>query len=190
MLLLAGAGGAQYMGAVGHGPAVPTWTAEFPVAAFGGPGGSGTAQDGQPATATISFNQTNITRVTFLFTFTDLYRFALLSPAGANFKVTSPLDVSAEASVTPGQSTTATITVREVCRVPGALDFPAPTSDDAVRVMLAANPPNSNGTGDWTVEVTVSRDYLTPAHGTGSISWTAVTRVESYALELSEKLSG
>jgi hypothetical protein len=56
--------------------------------------------------------------------------------------------------------------------------------------MAVRHPVNENGTGDWTVEVTVTRDYMTPVHPTGSIAWTATSRLTTYQMELSEKMYG
>lgn len=189
MVLLAVTGGVVYEEGRPGGAAMPAWTAEFPEAQSGGPGGSGTSPDGQTSSASINFNMTNITEVTFQFQFSDMYRFATVSPAGATFKVTSPLGAMGESTLSPGQATATSITIRQVCDAPDAEEFLAAGEADAARICKTKYPVNENGTGDWTVEITVTRDYITPIHPTGSIAWTATTRVSSYRLELSEKLS-
>jgi len=155
----------------------------------GGPGGSGTAQDGQTTSAGINFNQTNITTVTFQFSFSDRYRFSTLSPAGVTFKVTSPGNISGESTLRPGQSTATSVTIREVCKAPDPEEYSAANQAEAAKAVSTRHPANENGTGDWTIEITVTREYMSPIHPVGSIAWTASTRVDSYTLELSEKLA-
>lgn len=188
MVLVAITGTMFYADASKHTAAPNLWTAEFLVSGGPGPGGGGTAQDGQNSSANINFAQVNITTVTFQFQFTDNYRFSAVSPAGARFRVVSPTGLSGESTLNPGQDTATTITIRDVAGVPDASVFPASDRTEAARLALKKYPANENGTGDWTVEVTVTRDYLTPVHPTGSIAWTATTRVEAYALEISERL--
>jgi hypothetical protein len=190
MVLLATTGGVVYTGAQPGAAVRPTWTAEFPVAHSGGPGGSGNAPDGQTASATINFNQTNITEVTFNFQFVDNYRFSTISPAAVTFRVTSPLGDAMESSLSAGRATATSITIRDVASVPDEEEFLAATEADAARMMAVRHPVNENGTGDWTVEVTVTRDYMTPVHPTGSIAWTATSRLTTYQMELSEKMYG
>jgi hypothetical protein len=190
MVLLALTGGVFYSEAKPGGAGLPTWTAAFPTAISSGPGASGSAPDGATSSADLSFNQTNITMVTFQFSFTDVYRFSTISPAGATFKVTSPLGLTGESSLSPGQATATGITIRQVCSPPDGDQFGAATADDAARMCKTRYPASENGTGDWTVEITVTRDYMTPVHTTGSIAWTATTKVTTYTLELSEKLYG
>jgi hypothetical protein len=189
MVLLAVTGGVVYEEGRPGAAVLPSWAAEFPETQSGGPGGSGNAPDGGTVSANMNFNQTNITEVTFQFQFSDIYRFSTVSPAGATFKVTSPLGATGESTLSSGQNTATSITIRQICDAPDAEEFFAATEADAARLMGTRHPVNENGTGDWTVEVTVTRDYITPIHPTGSIAWTASTRVSSYRLELSEKLS-
>jgi len=190
MVLLAFTGGAFYKEVGPGGNGLRTWSAEFPATLHAGAGGSGTATDGQTSGGSVNFGDVNVTTVTFLFTWTDNYRFATVSPAGATFKVTSPLGETGESIVTPGQATATSITIREVCNVPDPEDFKAATEADAARMAKTRYPANENGTGDWTIEITVTRDYMTPIHPTGSIAWTATTKVTTYMLELTERLSG
>ncbi len=190
MLLFAVTGGIFYKEAVGGSAGLQNWTLEFPVSLGNGPGGSGTATDGQTASATIAFDQVNITTVTFSFSFTDRYRFSTVSPAGATFTVISPLGATGESVLAPGQATATLITVSHVCDVPDQDELRAANLTDAARIAKTRYPANENGTGQWTIEITVTRDYMTPIHPTGSIAWTVTTRVSTYALELSERMTG
>lgn len=190
MVLVALTGGVLYTEAAPQGTGRRTWTAEFLVSAGSGPVASGTAPDGATSSGTINFEQFNITEVTFQFSFTDNYRFATVSPAGATFKVTSPTGLFGESTLSPGQTTATSITIREVTGVPDGTEFIAATQAEAANLTRTRYPANENGTGIWTIDVTVTRDYMTPIHAGGSIAWTASSRVETYTLDLSEKLSG
>ena len=190
MVLVALTGGALYKEAGPQGNGNRTWTAEFFVTPGTGPGGSGTAQDGQTTSASLNFERFNITEVTFQFSFTDNYRFATVSPAGATFKVTSPTGLSGESTLSPGQMTATSITIREITGVPDPMEFSAATQAEAARLAQVRYPASDNGTGEWTVDITVTRDYVGPVHPVGSIAWTATTSLRTYTLELSERHSG
>jgi hypothetical protein len=189
MLALALAGGAQYIAVGDTAPALRTWSAGFPEEHVNGPGGAGSAPDGQTSTGSVNLNRTNITEAAFQFQFTDTYRFSTLSPAGATFKVTSPLGLTGEATLSPGQATAAIVTVPRVCDAPDPEEFNAKNDSEAARIVKARYPANENGTGDWTIEVTVTRDYRTPVHPAGGIAWTVTTRLTVYSLDLRERLS-
>jgi len=190
MVLLASTGGVFYTEAKPGGDGLRTWTVEFPVSLHGGEGGSGTAADGQTSGGSVNMVDVNITTVTFQFTWTDNYRFATVSPAGAAFKVTSPLGITGESVVSPGSATATSITIQRVCGVPDPEDFRAATEADAARIAKTMYPANENGTGEWTIEILVTRDYMTPIHPTGSIAWTVTTRISTYTLELAERMTG
>ena len=190
MVLVALTGGVLYTEAAPQGNGMKTFTAEFFVVPGSGPGGGGTAPDGATSSASIDFEQVNITEVTFQFSFTDNYRFATVSPAGATFRVTSPQGMVGESTLSPGQTTATSITIRDVTGVPDSLEFSAAAQAEAAKVAHTRYPANENGTGTWTIDITVTRDYMTQVHPTGSIAWTATSRLETYTLELSEKLSG
>ncbi len=166
------------------------FSADFPVAASTGPEAQGTASDGQTTSSTISLNQTNITAATFEFEFTDNYRLATLSPAGATFKVSSPNSVSAESTLRPGAGTFTTLTLAPVCVPPVSAVFAANGQSEATREAASKYPASDNGTGDWTIEVTVTRSYATPIHPvSSSISWSVRTSVDVYSLQVTEILN-
>jgi hypothetical protein len=169
---------------------VKRYAAEFPRNTVPGPDGQGTARDGGTTSSTMSLNQTNITAVTFEFEFTDNYRFSSLSPAGVAFKVTSPNNVTAESTLRPGAGTFTTVTAAPVCVPPDSMVIVADGADEAARIAASGSPPSDNGTGDWTIEVTVTRAYVSPVHPVASsVSWTVRTKVETYALEVTEILN-
>jgi hypothetical protein len=166
------------------------FSADFPVDVSGGPGAQGTARDSQTTNSTISLNQTNITAATFEFEFTDNYRLSTLSPAGATFRVSSPNNVSAESTLRPGAGTFTTLTVAPVCVPPDSAVISANGQSEATRLAASRYPASDNGTGDWTIEVTVTRSYATPVHPvSSSISWSVRTSIETYSLQVTEILN-
>lgn len=190
MVLLAVSGGILYAEGPPHGTGTRVWVVEFLPESTPGPEDSGDAADGQTTTVHLDFERQNITGVVFQFSFTDNYRFATLTPAGATFKVTSPAGVSSEQTVQPGQNTATTVRFLQLCTIPGQATVTARDLDEATERALSQHPPNENGTGEWTVEITVFRDYISPIHGSGDITWTAKTRADGYVMEVSERLQG
>lgn len=189
-MLVAFTGTIFYTEAAPYTAPVKRYAAEFPRDTVPGPNGQGTATDGQTTSSTMNLNQTNITAVTFEFDFTDNYRFSSLSPAGVTFKVTSPNNVTAESNLRPGAGTFTTVTAAPVCVPPDSAAIVADGLDEATRQAASKFPPSENGTGDWTIEVTVTRAYVSPVHPvSSSISWSVRTRVETYALEVTEILN-
>lgn|GEM_PF-2401628 len=190
LVLLAVTGGALYAEGPAQGAGKSVWNVEFLADSGPGPEGSGNAQDGETTTARLSFERANITAAEFHFSFVDTYRFAAFSPAGVAFRVTSPGGTTSEQAIQPGAPTTTTITFLQLCTVPGETTVSADTQAEAASKALALHPANENGTGEWTVEITVTRDTLLPLPGAGGIAWTARTRLDGYFMEVSERLEG
>ena len=186
-MLAALSGFAIYTEVPAGGPGLRTFLVSFPLSEAAGPEDSGEASDGQTAQTTLTVNQSNITRITFQFQFRDMYRFSFVSPAGATFRVTSPEGVAREASCAPGGTTQASIEFLAVNERPDEATLAAASLKDAQKKASARYPPGLNGTGDWTIEVTATRDYLLPIHGQGGISWSLTTRLESYAANVEER---
>ena len=187
LLALAFAGTVFYLEAAPSAPAMRSFSALFPTTMQNGPVTQGTAPDGATTAATVRLTQTNITAVRFQFTFTDNYPLTSLSPAGATFRVTTPEGVSKEANCLPGQSTSATVTLDPVGPMPESGLISAANPEEAGRQAAARYPASENGTGEWTIEVMVSRNYASPVHPvSSSISWTAACRVETYSLDIRE----
>jgi len=181
------AGGMFYVEAPVQGPEVRTFSATFPREQTFGPSAHGDTQDTQAGSATVMLNRTNLTSVAFMFTFVDNYRFAAKSPAGATFRVTSPDGNGSEAVCQPGASSSATVSFAAINLPPEEMLFIAGSEAEAQKVAAAHNPACETGSGEWTVEVTVQRNYVTPVHPVGgSISWSLTTRVEWYSLQVSE----
>jgi len=169
------------------GPTVRTFSAAFPREQSTGPAAHGDAQDGQPASASVELNRTNLTSAAFSFTFIDNYRFAALSPAGATFRVTSPEGNSSETVLPPGGSTSATVQFATINLPPEEMILVAGDENEARKMAAAKFPACETGSGEWTVEITVQRAYVTPVHPPGgSISWSLTTRVGFYSLQVTE----
>ena len=176
-----------YVEAPAYGAQLKRFSVEFPRNAAGGPTANGESTDGQTSTATVEINHTNMTSVIFSFTFTDNYRFASISPAGATFRVTGPEGNTSEVRVPAGGSKTANLQFTSINMPPAAATLTAGGQGEAETLAASRFPASENGSGMWTVEVVSERSYASPIHiGEGSISWTLSTRVESYKVEVTE----
>ena len=181
------AGAMLYVEAPAYGAGLKQFSVEFPRNAAGGPGTNGESADGQTSTATVEINRTNLTSVIFSFTFTDNYRFAAISPAGATFRVTSPEGNTSELKVPASGPKTANIQFMSLNVPPPAVTLTAGGQTEAETLAASRYPATENGSGSWTVEVVSEREFATPIHpGGGSISWTMGSRVESYKVEVTE----
>ena len=169
------------------GPVVRTFSAAFPRDQMNGPASQGDTPDGQTTSATVEINRTNMTSAAFSFTIIDNYRFAFRSPAGATFRVTSPEGNSSEAVCPPGGSLSATVQFAALNIPPDEMMFVAGDEKEAQKTAAGQAPACDTGSGAWTIEITVQRDYATPIHAPGgSISWSLDTRFEFYSLQVAE----
>jgi hypothetical protein len=163
------------------------YTVQFPRSLVNGPVQESITNDGDTGMSMISLNQTNMTAVGFTFTFTDNYRLSGVSPAGAEITITSPLGESKSASCRPGDVTCAVLWFRPLCTPPDNTTLMAWNLTEAQKKSRNRYPEMMNGTGDWTVEVTATREYMTPVHPVASsITWSVKSKVECYRLEVSE----
>jgi len=188
LVFIAVVGMSLYTEPVRDVPRAKRYLVEFPKSTMTGASGQGDTPDGSSGTATVSLNQTNITSVVFMFSFTDNYRLSSISPAGASVKITSPDGAEQTANLPASGPTSAALTFKEVCPLPQEATITAMTLNEAQKKAQSKFPTTENGTGDWTVEVTAARTYKSPVHSSGSISWTVSSRVESYHAEVSEYL--
>jgi hypothetical protein len=176
-----------YVEAPVTGPTIRTFSASFPRDQTNGPPAHGSTADTQVGSASVAINMTNITSAAFAFTFVDDYRFAAVSPAGATFRVTSPEGNSSEVVCPPGGSLSGTVQFPVINLPPEEMVFIADSEADALKTAAAKNPACEAGSGDWTVEITIQRAYVSPVHPVGgSISWSLTTRVERYSLQVAE----
>lgn len=169
------------------GPQVRQFSVAFPHATSVGPVANGDAPDGQASSATVELNRTNLTKVSFSFTFTDNYQLAAISPAGATFRVTSPEGNTSEAKCPPGGSTRCTLVVAGMNLPPDGMIFTAEDQQAAQRTAAARYPATTNGSGQWTLEIVPERAYVSPIHPVrSSITWSMTSKAESYSMEVAE----
>jgi len=189
-VLTAFVGAATYVEPAAAGPVTRTYSASFPRMQGTGPSGHGDTQDSQAGSATLTLNITNLTSAAFMFTFNDNPPpLTARSPAGATFRVTSPEGNSSQAVCPPGGSMTATVQFSMICVPPQDMVITAGSESEAGKMAAAKNTTSETGMGDWTIEITVQRDWATPIHRPGgSISWSVNTKVERYSLQVTELL--
>lgn len=187
MVFFAIVGMTMYREPIREVPKQEGYTVHFPRVLVNGPAQETVTQDGETGTSILSLNQTNITAVGFTFTFTDNYKLSGVSPAGAEITITSPLGEAKSAICRPGDVTSAAFWFRPLCTPPDNTTIAAWNQTDAQKKSRNRYPEMMNGTGDWTVDVKVTREYMTPVHPVvGSITWSVKSRVESFRLEVSE----
>lgn len=175
-----------YVEAPALGPQIRQFSVAFPHATAVGPVARGDAPDGQTSTATVEVNRTNLTTVSFSFMFTDNYQLSALSPAGATFRVTSPEGNTSEGKCSPGV-TTCTVVVADINLPPDGAIFAAEDQQAAQTTAAHRYPATTNGSGQWTLEITPQRAYVSPIHPIrSSISWSMTSKAESYSIEVAE----
>lgn len=185
VLLLVGASGAAVIedeGSGAHGGGGGGGAAHYRVSWPLAPGSlsekKGQTGDGQESAETFAINQTNITTVTVRLTWTDNYRFSGQSPATVSVKSAGPGVPMQEKSSGDGRGG---VTLDFSIQSPPNDTIVEASGEKEATAKASKGVNFTKATGAWNLTVSVKRDYKSPVHGTGSVSWTASVTYQAFS---------